>query len=290
MMKILSENIYKDLQVKKKKMKGAILISGAYKNATVPILELLNWFRKHENYEIDVFIHAWWDKSYVGKRYRHDHLSIVEEDPTQEILEKIKPKRFLLEPQCKVDFTDLPFKVEAGGTPYLREIAYFAIFSQMESLKRCFNLVENPDQYDFIMRLRGDLYITEESYRMQLTKEDFTANNVYISDGQFFTGWPFGDWTYVARPKIMELFILHQEKIFRHICKELGYCPHIHIYMPTIFKMIGVNPIRWYIPLKITRLSDKHSNHLLMDTNENREDKDPFFWDLIDKKRLEVPL
>ena len=214
----------------------------------------------------------------------------MEDDPTHDIMEKIKPKRFLLEPQFRVDFTDLPYKVESGGTPYLRELGYFAILSQMESLKRCFQLIENPEQYDFIMRLRGDLFITDESYRMQFCKEDLEGNNVFISDGQFFTGWPLGDWAYLARPKIMEMFILHEEKIFRHICKEVGYCPHIHVYMPAIFQMMGVVTIRWNIPLKITRLSDKHSSHLVMDKDNTRDDKDPFFWHLMDKERLTIPL
>lgn len=271
-------------------MKGAVLISGAYRNATEPIVNLLRWLRSQEGYEIDVYLHFWWHESYVGKRYRHDHLGIVEKDPTQEILERIHPKKWKMEEQCKVDLKGLPYRTEFGGSAVQRESLYFAVLSQMESLKRCWQLVENPNQYDFIMRLRGDLFVTDESYRISLTKGDLDENKVFIADGKFFTGWPYGDWAYLARPKVMELFILHQETIFRHLCKELGYFPHIHNFMVQIFRLMGVDPIRWDAPLKITRLSETHSKHLCMDPEGSELGKEPFYWQYIDQERLTVPV
>lgn len=266
-------------------MKCAILFSGVYKNATEPIVELLEWLRNHEGYEVDAYIHAWWDESYVGKRYRYEHLSIVEKDPTQEIEEKIKPVKFKLEPQAAMNFTGLPLKDEPDSSPLLREVGYFSVLSQMESLKRCYKLIDTPTQYDFIMRLRGDLFIEDKTYRIPFEKKDLLENRVYISDGQFFTGWPFGDWAYMARPEIMEAFIMNQEEIWRYIGKTLGYIPHIHNYFPKMFQMIGVEPVRWGIPLKITRLSPGHTNHLMMDTDE-KPGKFPFFWHLMDPERL----
>jgi hypothetical protein len=49
--------------------------------------------------------------------------------------------------------------------------------------------------------------------------------------------------------------------------------------------MLGVEPVRWGIPLKITRLSPKYTNHLIMDTDE-KVGKFPFFWHLMDPERL----
>jgi hypothetical protein len=267
-------------------MRGAILISGAYKNATEPIVDLLKWLRSQEGYEIDVYIHAWWDPSYVGKRYRYDHLSIVEDDPTQGIIEKIKPTSFKLEPQAPIDFTDLPYEHEAGGTTLQKELCYFATLSQAESLKRCFQLIDDPFKYDFIFRLRGDLFIENETYRIPFQKSDFQTNKVYIADGKFFTGWPLGDWAFIANPSIMKMFIENQEFLFRLICKKLGYGPHIHNFIPCIFNMIGAEPNAWYVPLKITRLSPKHCNHLILDTQSQDPNGKPFFWEFMDFERL----
>jgi hypothetical protein len=267
-------------------MRGAILISGAYKNATEPIVDLLKWLRSQDGYEIDVYIHAWWDPSYVGKRYRYDHLSVVEEDPTQGIVEKIKPIAFKLEPQAPIDFTDLPYEHEAGGTTLQKELAYFAILSQAESLKRCLKLIDDPHKYDFLMRLRGDLFIENEAYRIPFQKSDIEASRVYISDGRFFTGWPFGDWAYIANPNIMVSFIENQEQLFRLICKRVGFCPHIHNFIPAIFSILGVEAVRWNIPLKITRLSPKHCNHLILDTQSQDPNGKPFFWEFMNFERL----
>ena len=271
-------------------MKVAVLISGAYRNSTEPILGLLKWLRSHEGYEVDTYIHAWWDKSYVGKRHRHDHLSVVEDDPSNEIREKIKPVKFLLEPQCSIDFSGLPFKTEFRCNSQSRELTYFTILSQMESLKRCFQLIEDSSQYDFIFRLRGDMYIEDESYKIPFTKKDLDLGRAYISDGEYYTGWPFGDWAFLARPDIMESFILNGEKLFRHICKELGYFPHIHVYFPSMFQLIKVEPVRWGIRFTVTRHSKRHCAHILLDKESNELGADPFFWHLIDKDRLMIQL
>jgi hypothetical protein len=269
-------------------MKVALLISGLYKNATVPIENLLAWLRSHEGYEVDVYLHAWWDPSYVGKRHRHDYLSIVEPDPTNDIVEKIKPIDFKLEPQAKMDVSGLPFRSAAGGEPVLREITYFSFLSQMESLRRCFHLVKNPNQYDMILRMRGDLFVEDVNYRIPIKKEEL-KDGIYIADGQYFTGWPYGDWAYFGSPMTMALFIENQIEAFKFLCKSFGHCPHIHDFITRICVMVGAQPIRWFVPLKITRLNPEQHQHILMDTVNTTPGLPPFFWDCIDQERCAVP-
>lgn len=269
-------------------MKVAVLISGVYKNATDPIVELLDWLRSHDNYEVDTYIHAWWDKSYVGKRYRINHLSVVEDDPSEAIKARIQPKKFLLEPQAPIDFTDMPLMDEGGGTHLQREIAIFSLISQAKSLQRCYKLIDNPNEYDMILRLRGDMFVEDRNYRISISKEELSSNKAWIFDDKSYTGWPFGDWLYLGNPSVMGKFIENQEHAYRLICKTIGKTPHIFKFIPAIFSLTGSEPVAWKFPLNITRDFPMHNKHLLMDTENSDPTIYPFFWNLMDIERLNL--
>ena len=267
-------------------MKLALLISGTYRSATDPICDLLTWLRSQQSItQVDVYIHCWWHASYVGKRYRIDNLTIVEEDPTNEILERIKPVKLCLEEQQPVDLSNLPLKSEAGGTPIERESANFSMISQMMSLQRCYALIPNPEDYDVLFRCRGDMVIDNPSFQFTISKEELMQPKVWVADGQFFTGWPYGDWAFLGNPAVMKHVIQHWELLYKHIYMQMGLQPHIHTYVPIMFHLLGLELVRWYIPLKTTRFFEKYSKHYKLDTNPDLSIR-PFFWHMIPEERF----
>lgn len=267
-------------------MKIAFLVSGTYRSATDPLCELLEWLRKQPNVDlVDVYIHAWWHPSYVGKRYRYDSLAIVEEDPTNEIQERIRPVKLVLEEQAFVNLSDLPMGSEAGGEPWQRESANFSMISQMISLQRCYNLIDNPEKYDILFRCRGDMVLENPMYTLNIVPEEIKENKIWLADGEFFTGWPFGDWAFFGNPIVMKFFIYNWESGFRFISQQIGKQPHIHTYIPILFNLLHIELIRWIIPLKTTRFFEKYSKHYKMDTNPDPTIR-PFFWHLIPPDRL----
>lgn len=268
-------------------MKIALLVSGVYKNATQPLFNFLNFLRNQKDIEsVDVYMHLWWDKSYVGKRYRTNFCHIVEDDPTNDINRLIKPVKLVLEPQFKPNTSDLPRICEGGGDGEQRELAYFASLSQFESCKRCLALVENPSTYDCIWRHRADLFIEGNSYTFNITKEMLKSSKVWIADGQFFTGYPYGDWSFLGNPEAMVSLISEWDTLFKINCISRNTFSHIHIYLPAIIRYLGYEPIRWFIPLNITRHSKLQDGHYLWDPNTKDLSLKPYFYDLVDKSRF----
>jgi hypothetical protein len=260
-------------------MRIALLFSGTYRNSTELVVKLLQWFRNQENIdEVDVYMHFWWQKEFVGKRQSYQNNTIVEDDPTYDIMECIKPKKLVLEPQADIDFSSLPKKCAAGGTSFQREMAYFTSFSQMISFKRCFDLVEDYESYDLIMRIRPDLFLANE-YKLDINSIKQKKNCAWIADGQFFTGWPFGDWCIVSSPQNMKLLAENWAPFFRHISIVSGAIQHIHVYLPLLFDYFNIPIERWYIPLKISR------DHLLVNESLDKN-TDPYFYHMIPPERF----
>lgn len=268
-------------------MKIALLVSGIYKNSTVVLSDFLSYLRNQPNIEVvDVYMHFWWDKKYIGKRYRIDHLSIVEDDPSNDIETHIKPVKYVLEPQVEFNLNGLPKACEAGGSSLQREIGYFSTLSQIESLQRCLKLIDNPERYDCIWRHRADLFIQDSNYIFNITDTMLKGSYIWIADGQFFTGWPYGDWSFLGNTVSMITFINNWGAHFRDYCKSIGKFPHIHLYFPRVIKYMSMEAIRWHIPINISRNSDKYKGYLIMDTVNSNLGLKPFFWDLMDKTRL----
>ena len=261
-------------------MKLALLFSGTFRNSTQLTVDLLKWFRSQENVtEVDVYMHFWWQKEYVGQRQTIESNQLVEDDPTDNIITNIHPTKLVIEKQEAIDFTNLPKKCAAGGTAIQRERAYFTLLSQMKSFKRCFDLIDNIYNYDIIIRIRPDLYLTDMSYKLNINELNQNKHIMWIADGRFFTGWPLGDWTFLSSPENMKLFAENWECIFRQICISRGSLQHIHEYLPILFNTMSISIEPWYIPLKISR------TQVLVDNSSDMTIK-PYFFDMIPPDRF----
>jgi hypothetical protein len=83
----------------------------------------------------------------------------------------------------------------------------------------------------------------------------------------------------------MSEFINNWGALFINHCISRGHFSHIHIYLPDSIRSIGYEPIRWFIPLNITRHSSKHNGHYIWDTNRDLSIK-PYISELLDKSRF----
>jgi hypothetical protein len=270
-------------------MKLAWLLSGVYKNSTEPIVKLASWLQSQPEFErVDIYMHIWWDKSYVGKRHSHLQLSVIEPDPTEEILEKIKPVKLVLEKQDNIDLSGMPFGCAAPATARQRETGLFTHLSQMRGIKKCLALIDNPREYDMILRMRGDLCMDNPKFTTNFTKEMVQGNKIWIADGKFFTGWPFGDWAYLGNAEVMTFYISNVEHLFRQFCLLSNELVHTHDFLVFAFHVLGLQIQRWFVPLKITRCCQEHNRHLLMDKESSDLNVDPFYWEMMDTQRLTV--
>jgi hypothetical protein len=271
-------------------MKLAWLISGLYKNSTGPILKLAEWLRAQPEFEqVDIYMYIWWDTSYVGKRYSVRQLGVVEEDPTHDIVTKIKPVKWRLVKQAQFDLSGLPFLCEAACPNDVREAAFFTHFSQFTAMRECLNLIENLDEYDAILRMRGDLCLHDLQFSTNFTKEAIQTNKIWVADGKFFTGWPYGDWAFFGNTNVMKHYIRNAETIFRQLCISLKCLPHLHRLIEYTFLTLNIGLERWFVPLRITRCCQEHTHHLLTDTSSNDINEHPYFFSMLDKERLAIP-
>jgi hypothetical protein len=204
------------------KLKVCVLFAGQFRNSYGFAKQFIEWLRLQDNIDnVDCYVHGWWDTSYVGKNYSIKNSHVVEDNPTDRIVEELNPKRILLEPQAEVNLDGLPYSSEAPGTtPYLRETTYFSVLSQFESLKRCANLVDFSE-YDCIIRARSDLYMTQPNIKWGITKELLKGNTIFIADGKFFTGWPLGDHIFLGNPVIMKLLCDNYSRLYTKVHKEV---------------------------------------------------------------------
>lgn len=130
-------------------MKIAVLISGQPRNLTNNIIELL----KEQNINFDVFINYWKADNgtysnigckeckyieFLDLKNVKTNVVKVDEDIDKKIIEKFNPKKISSQNQIK----------ELSNTQ-----------SQFYSIKKAFELIDNPDEYDFIIQTRFDVNI-----------------------------------------------------------------------------------------------------------------------------------
>lgn len=263
-------------------MRVCVLFAGQFRNSYGFAKEFMKWLREQENIDIvDCYVHAWWDQSYVGKYYSFKNSLVVEDNPTDKIIEELHPKKILLEPQAKIVLDNLPFTSEASGTtPFLRELTFFSVLSQFESLKRCAELVDFSN-YDCIIRARSDLFMTNPDIKWGITKEMLMEDNVFIADGKFFTGWPLGDHIFLGNPQIMKRLCQNYSKLYAEVHKEVGYQMELHNYVPLIINKINGIICVWNIWIRLGKATQSTDGY-------NPENNLPYWYEFLDKERLKV--
>jgi hypothetical protein len=139
-----------------------------------------------DGYDVDVFVHSWYDPKEVGQEYRHGlwhdregiHPGTVEAGSDEAILELYKPKRHIIEPQrdfaveastcMNIVERHVTFPDWAKGNPRFMFNILSMYYSIAEDyyLYKCntitFSAENQGTHYDAVVRCRFDMQINEK--------------------------------------------------------------------------------------------------------------------------------
>jgi hypothetical protein len=186
-------------------MKVAVCFSGQlrfvkeYSQYILPYL--IQYYEK-----VDVYAHFWYSEEMLGKPFHHEFLDEYKESP-DEFIQIYSPKKYVFEKEyihTQPISTNCNERDLENMKPEDREHYIYRMFSQWYSLKKCYELIENPEEYDFIIRLRTDTYIEKPISLKELDKKI-----LYIQSGRG-AGYDrkYGDWFALGGPDVMKVFCI----------------------------------------------------------------------------------
>jgi hypothetical protein len=133
-------------------------------------------------YDVDVYAHIYYDESMLGKPFHHEFNDLYKEN-INDFLEIYNPKKIKIESEYK-RFDDNIYNF-AAIEPDLINLNYddiknaiFRMESQWYSVAQTYDLIDEPEKYDFILRLRTDSYIKNPILFNNLNK-----NILYVQSG-----------------------------------------------------------------------------------------------------------
>jgi hypothetical protein len=133
-------------------------------------------------YDVDVYAHLWYDEDMLGKPFHHEFKDGYKEK-IEDFVNTYHPKNMKVESKythfdkTKYNLVSLEYELRHLSKD-LFENMIFRMESQWYSIQQSYQLIENPDQYDFIIRLRTDCYIQQP-----IKLEDLDKNKLYIQNG-----------------------------------------------------------------------------------------------------------
>lgn len=241
-------------------MKIAILFAGHLRNGISFAKETIDYFRRQQGVDqVDAFLHITWDSELVGKciGFHNNNMIVQEDDPTEEIMRIINPKKLKLEKQvdiCLDDIPDFNASYATAPTPVDQDKMYFSHITQIISFKKAFDLIENPSEYDAIIRTRFDLRIMNPDFDFPVYLL-IKPGSVITTHGRFIDGYEWGDWFYGGTPETLALLVNNLEHLYRAYLqaryaqnlKKEGACRELkrflielhldHTNLPLLFKL-----------------------------------------------------
>ena len=131
-------------------MKIALLLSGQIRNAKESFSSIKSNIL--DAYETDVYINTWLPENQTASTWGY----VVENDCSiDELISQYKPKKILVEDFDKKRESIDPFF--SGISSEFPETRVPVIFYMHYKNKGAFNLIDNPEEYDFIIKSRMDL-------------------------------------------------------------------------------------------------------------------------------------
>ena len=186
---------------------------------------LPNLIQLYEN--VDVYAHLWYSEEMVGKQFHHEFQDKYKENP-EEFIKIYSPKKYIFEKEYIHKYPISSNCVE-NDLKCLKpeEIQYsiYRYFSQWYSVKKSYELIENPSEYDFIIRLRTDVCIQKP-----ILLEFLDNTKLYIQSGRGAgRDRRFGDWFMLGGYEVMNDFCKKTYEYVFELYKN-GII-HIHIFI-----------------------------------------------------------
>lgn len=186
-------------------MKVAICFSGQLRFVKEYSQYILpNLIQRYEN--VDVYAHLWFSEENLGKPFHHEFMDEYKESP-DEFIQIYSPKKCVFEKEYIHTQPISPNCNERelqSMKPEDRIKSIYRIFSQWYSVQKCYELIEKPEDYDFIIRIRTDAFIQQP-----IILEGLNKSLLYVQSGRC-AGYDrkYGDWFALGGPEIMKIFCL----------------------------------------------------------------------------------
>jgi len=133
-------------------------------------------------YNIDFFIHTWWDQSYIGNEFIFTNTKrdgLYDKHTLDKIKKYYNPKGLIVEPQKVFETSN---EVEYGGLHPVSVYSMFYSINSSNNLKKKFEK-ENNFKYDLVIRTRFDIVIN--NFNLNLKELDL---NYYYLGGEIHRG------------------------------------------------------------------------------------------------------
>jgi hypothetical protein len=185
--------------------------------------------------DFDIFANLQWSENWENQKIHHEFNNVFRENELENfknLYENLNLKS--LKVNKPFDF-DTSFYNKTSGDPSLpltidqsRDILY-RFKSQYQGILDCVNLVENPSEYEYFIRVRTDLI-----FKNKLDLRDFQSNSIINQDG-FCAGYDrnYSDWFFIVPSNRIKFFnslsnvedhfkngIIHMHKIIESLSKE----------------------------------------------------------------------
>jgi hypothetical protein len=170
-------------------MKLALLLSGQPRY----IEECFPSIKKFvlDKHDVSIYAHIWWDKSYIGKKFKFHALDEYKEDMSKVFCECYAPwiRMLKIGPQIQFDLSklslsegEMAYELAPEDRPlWLREVAFkqqsYWYSSSEAYLDTSYDLNTNFPKYDGFIKARTDLIFTKD-----LNLEQFSEKVLYIDD------------------------------------------------------------------------------------------------------------
>lgn len=168
-------------------------------------------------YDVDVYAHLYFDEDMLGKQFHHEFNDIYKEN-IDTFLKIYNPKKIKIDSKYEY-FDDKKYKF-ITTEPDLINLDYntiknsiYRMESQWYSVSQTYNLIEEPEKYDFIIRLRTDSYIQKPILLNNLDK-----NILYIQSGTC-AGYDrkYSDWFAIGNNDVMKYYMKNMIDIFKKL-------------------------------------------------------------------------
>lgn len=199
-------------------------------------------------YQTDVFAHLWWDESMIGKNFHHEFNDVYNER-IEDFVKIYNPKKISVESQyTKFDECQYVCSSKKQNFSRLSNLdiltAIFRMESQWYSVKQSYDLVEHPEQYDFIVRLRTDCHLTKPIIFDSLQK-----NILYIQSGKGAgADRKYCDWFALGSNDLMKEYMNTYSNYTKHFS---GGFIHMHRFMELTLsdRNINVTDFEFGVPI-----------------------------------------
>ncbi len=184
-------------------------------------------------YDVDIYAHFWWSNDMIGQCKHRAATDIWEADTIDRLTNLIPFKKIVLEPQIHFDISNLK---PISNEPDMKHLSVdickdtlFGLKSKWYSTHQSFNLIDRPEEYDFIILSRLDC-----DYSKPIDLSMLNSNTLYIQDG-FRSGWDRGynDIFTVGHVDTIKYYA----DIYKYIEKyHIDGIPHMHTYFEKLLK------------------------------------------------------